>query len=314
MTTPRPSNPSGGTGSDQTARSVARGAREDRRHLPAVDRAVADLAEAADLVTFVALLRDPTVRRPWRETHLDAFARAVADDEARAELADRTDEAPGEHKDAARPDVLDVLSGVLWRAEDLAWHLAHAARTDPLPPAPADGDPRPYLRRAAECVPAAVLGWSNGAEIAHYAADTAAVILADLAAALALNVDGHTVKAVCPWCRGGLAGGYSWRVRVLVDEPAIVCESGVCQPPSRDVTTWWKGCPVWRFPDWPWLARRIAHLDERRTTTAAAPPYKRDRSTTGRAGTPTPDQAAAELLAGRLDQDVTPDPTEGTAA
>ncbi|WP_067470120.1 hypothetical protein [Actinomadura macra] len=299
----------------QAPRSVGRVARES---LPAVDRAIADLVEVAELVAFLALLRDPTVRRPWREQHLDAYARAELDDEARAEQADRTDEAPGEHRDAARPDVLDVLSGVLWRSEDLAWHLSRAARVEPLRPAQADADPRPYLRRAAECVPAAVLGWTNGGEIAHWTANTAAAIRADLAGALALNVDGHTVKALCPWCRGGLAGGYTWRVRILVDEPAIVCESGVCQPSAREVGTWWRGCPVWRFVDWTWLARRLAHLDERRAALAPPPPpYASVQGSTGRAGTPEPDgaRAAPGILDGRLDEDVIPPPTpEGTAA
>lgn len=304
--TRRPSN------NDGAARTFAR----DTQALPAVDRAVRDLVEVADLVPFLALLRDPGVRRPWREVHVDAFRRAELDDEARAELADRNADAPGEHQDAARADVLDVLSGVLWRAEALAWHLSRAAWCPVLPDAPRDADPRPYLRRAAACLPAAVTGWENGKELAHWAADSAAELRADLAQALALHVDGHTVKATCPWCQGGLSGGYSWRVRVLPGgEVAIVCESGVCQPPHKDVTTWWAGVPVWPFRDWPWLAKRLAHLDARRAAQAPPPaPYASFRGSTGRAGSPVTEAAAAELLAGRLDKDVIPPTPEGTAA
>ncbi|TDD25007.1 hypothetical protein E1287_37745 [Actinomadura sp. KC06] len=288
---------------DRSPRSVAR----DTQALPAIDRALADLAEVETLVPLLALLRDPAAKRPWREVQLDAWARAELDDEARAELAERTEDAPGEHRDAARADVLDVLSGVLWRAEDLAHHLSRAARCPILPPARADGDPRPYLAHAAACLPTAVTGWENGKEIAQYAADTAAAMVADLESALALNVDGHTVKAVCPWCRGGLAGSYTWRVRVVADEPAIVCESGLCQPSSREVTTWWKGCPVWRFPDWPWLAKRVAHLDARRMAEAAPPP----RALPAAPPAPPISQAEVELLAGLAPE---PPTDEGTAA
>ena len=295
----------------EQAQPVARDARE-RRKLPAIDRALADLDDVVELVPFLALLRDPSVRRPWREVQLDAYTRAELDDEARAERAERAEDAPGEHRDAARPDVLDTLSSVLWRAEDLAWHLSRAARCPVLPPAAADADPRPYLHHAAACLPAAALGWANGPEIVHWAADETDAMRRDLESALALVADGHTVKAVCPWCRGGLAGAYTWRVRVLADEPAIVCESGTCQPPSRDVTTWWKGCPVWRFPDWPWLAARLARLDARRAAhTPPPPPYERDQGATGRAGTPVADTWTRELLGDLLP----PEPTdEGTAA
>jgi hypothetical protein len=274
-----------------------------RSDLPAIDRALADLAETTDLVTALALLRDPSTTRPWRERHLDADARAEADYEARAERADADDDAPGEHPDAARADVLDALSGVLWRAEDLAHHLSRAAWCPTLPPAPADADPRPYLRHAAACLVTAVTAWTNGREIAHWAADRAAEIRADLDTALALNIDGQTVKALCPWCRGGLTGAYTWRVRVLPGgEPAIVCESGLCQPPSRDVTTWWGGTPVWPLRDWPWLAHRLTHLDERRQ--AAAPPSPRAgaHGSTGRAGSIPPDGGRSVLRGVAPDQ------------
>lgn len=313
MTTRHPSN-GDDHHHDRSPRSVARDTREG---LPAVDRALAALAEVETLVPLLALLRDPSTRRPWREVQLDPYRRAELDDEARAEQADRTEDAPGEHRDAARADVLDVLSGVLWRAEDLAHHLSRAARVEPLAAAPADGDPRPYLERARETLVPAVLGWTNGKDIAYWAADQAGAMLADLAAALALNVDGHLVKALCPWCRGGLAGAYTWRVRILVGEPVIVCESGTCNPPSKDVSTLWKGCPVWRFHDWEWLAKRLRRLDERRAAAAPPPALPAVQGSTGRAGTPTSDGAGVELLDGRFTTERTTERTtdpEGTAA
>ncbi|MBA9003751.1 hypothetical protein [Thermomonospora cellulosilytica] len=300
----RPSNHA----DDQSPRSVAGPAARTpaRQHLPAVDRALANLADLQDLVVGLALLRDPAVRRPWRETPLDPYARAELDDEARADRADRNELAPGEHIDAARPDVLDLLADTLSRAEDLAWHLSRAAWCPVLPPSSwtsATADPRRYLAHAAACLPTAVLGWENGGDIAHWAAAVTGAMLADLTAALALHVDGQTVKTICPWCKGGLAGTYTWRVRIVPGgEPAIVCESGTCQPPSRDVTTWWGGTPVWPLRDWPWLARRLAHLARRAAPATPDVPFARAEGATGRAGTPTDLTAARALLGGLVDE------------
>ena len=296
------------------ARSVARVAREG---LPAIDRAIEDLAEVETLVAFAALLRDPAARRPWRETHLDAWARAELDDQARAEQADRNPEAPGEHRDAARADVLDLLSGVLWRAQDLAAYVLRAVWHPALPEAGPAADPRPYLRAAREYLPLACISWSNGRDFAYFAADQAAAMRADLAAALALNVDGHTVKAVCPWCHGGLTGSYTWRVHVLPGgEVAIVCESGTCNPPSRDVGTWWRARPCWPFRDWEWLSARLWHLDQRRAALALpSPVFPAVQGSTGRAGSSPTRDAERELLAGvPLTTNPYPTDPEGTAA
>lgn len=298
------------TADDRAARPVARA----RIGLPAVDRAIADLAEAAELVPFLALLRDPAASRPWREATLTAQARAERDYEARAELADRNEDAPGEHADAARADVLDLLADVLDHAVFLATFVSRAAWCPIQRPPGRDADPRPYLRRAAEYLPLAVTGWTNGKDIAHYVADVAAALVADLHHGLALVADGHTVKAVCPWCKGRtetapIGGEYTWRVRVLPGgEPAIVCESGTCHPSSKEVGTWWGGCPVWPMQDWPWLARRLAHLDARRAAQAPpTAPAARTEGATGRAGTPTLDDEPRRLLAGLVDESAWPE-------
>ncbi|TDD77724.1 hypothetical protein [Actinomadura rubrisoli] len=287
---------------EAAARSVARA-----HDLPATDRAIRDLREAETLVPFLALLRDPRAHRPWREAALDATARAELDYAARIELAERAEDSPGEHKDAARADILDALSGVLWRAQDLAAYVSRAVYCPVLPEAGPAADPRPYLRRAARYLPAAVAGWPNGKDLAYFAADYAAEILTDLERALALVPDGHVVKALCPWCRGGLAGAYTWRVRIVPGgEPAIMCESGLCQPASKDVTTWWAGVPVWPMRDWPWLARRLAHLDRRRAARTRPVVRSTAQGATGRAGAPFTPAAEADLLDGRLDWDGNP--------
>lgn len=286
------------------------------RDVPAgvVERALADLREVETLAPLLALLRDPTARRPWREAVLDAYARAELDDAARQEYAERAEDAPGEHRDAARPEILDALSALLSRAHGLAWHLSRAAVYPPIPEPAADGDPRPYLRRARALLAAAAACRPNGSEIVHHAADEAAAMLGDLRAALALIEDGHTVKAVCPWCKGGLTGAYTWRVRILAGDPLIVCEGEQpCEPPSRDAGTWWRGRPAWHFRDWEWLAARLWHLDRRRALDAPpASPYSSFAGSTGRAGSPTTLAAEAEILAGLAPEPSTSD--EGTAA
>ncbi len=283
------------------------------RTMPAIDRALTDLHDVAELVPLLALLRDPSASRPWRETPLDPYRRAELDDEARAEQADRTEDAPGEHQDAARADVLDALARVLWQAQDLAAYVLRAVRCPVLPPASPAADPRPYLRRAAENLPLAVVSWSNGKEFAHFAADRAATMRAELEHALALLADGHVVKATCPWCHGGLAGRYTWRVRVLPGGTVgIVCESGLCNPPSRDAGTWWRGNPVWPFAQWPWLVKRLARMDRRTAALAAPePPHVGARGATGRAGTPVGAEHGRALLAGLIE---TPDESDSHPA
>ncbi|MFC5184387.1 hypothetical protein [Actinomadura harenae] len=242
---------------------------------PADIRAIRDLEETARLVVGLALLRDPDAYRPWREPSITAEQRAELDAAARAERAERVAYAPGEHQDAARPDVLDLLASVLDRAVVLADHISRASWLPVLPAAPRDGDPRPYMLRAARYLPQAVIGWTNGSEIAHWAADEARALRSDVEAALALMSDGQRLKALCPWCGGTTeitptGGEYTWRVRTLPgDLTAIVCEGGYCEPPSRDVGTWWRGRPAWPLHEWDWLARQLNAADARTEGSAA---------------------------------------------
>lgn len=273
-----------------------------------IDRAIRDLDEAAALVIGLAHLREPDVRRPWREPTLTEERRAELDYAARIERAERNDIAPGEHPDACRADILDALSAVLERAEDLAHHLSRAAYCPALPAAMRDADPRPYLTRAAACLPVAASG-PGGAAVAAWAAGEAARIVAAMSSALALVVDGQRLRAICPWCKGRtemapLGGERTWRVRMLPgDLVVIVCESGECAPPAGSVTTWWRGRPAWAIGSWDWLAAQVERAD------AAAPPegtavrLVRAQGWTGRAGTLVTGSAVRELLAGLVTDD-----------
>ncbi|WP_067483804.1 hypothetical protein [Actinomadura hibisca] len=286
-------------------RSVAAASRA--HDLPAIDRALRDLREAAVLVIGLAHLREPATSRPWREPAASAERRAELDYAARVELEERVDEAPGAHPDAARADVLDVLTDVLAQARDLAAWVETACHVPARPELrAADADPRPYLARAAECLPAVVTGWVNGDEVAHWAAGRAAHIVGTLSAALALRIDGQLLAAVCPWCEGRtemapVGGERTWRVRVLAGEPVIVCESGTCVPPPAVTGARWRGMPVWPIGSWDWLAAVL----ERGGPVQGVPgvPFSRRAGATGRAGTVADDGTVRALLGGLVDEE-----------
>jgi hypothetical protein len=101
-------------------------------------------------------------------------------------------------------------------------------------------------------------------DLLGYVADGAKQMLAAVSRTLGLVYDGQQLEVVCPWCHGGLAGDRTWRVRTLPgDETAIVCESGLCEPPSKSVGTWWRGAPCWPMREWEWLAKQMESAEER---------------------------------------------------
>lgn len=269
----------------------------------AIDRAVRDLDEAAALVIGLAHLREPATHRPWREPTIDEERRAELDYAARQERAERSEVAPGEHPDACRADILDALTATLTRAEDLAHHVGRAAWCPPLPAATADADPRPYLTRAAACLPVAASG-PGGDALTQWAAAEAARIVSDLRSALALVVDGQQLRAICPWCHGRtemapLGGERTWRVRMLPgDLVVIVCESGTCAPPAGSVTTWWRGRPAWSIGSWDWLAAQVERADQAAPAEGSAVRLARAHGWTGRAGTAVNAASMRALLGG----------------
>jgi hypothetical protein len=250
--------------------------------LTLADRAAADLRLIAEYWPGLAETRIPGTPPPYRVNPLTADQRAQLDHQARQERVDRDGLAPGEHPDAVRPEVLDLLASLLIDAVDLAEHVSLAARAPVLPPPPtAFADPTPYLTRAADYLPEAVAAWTNGPDLAAWVARTARHMLNEMGRALALVYDGQQLRMICPWCAGRtetapIGGEYTWRVRDLLgtlrcehghpdrqacpscpQHIAIVCESGTCEPPSRDVTTWWRGHPAWPIYEWDWLAKRV---------------------------------------------------------
>src|SRR5919198_405585 len=232
----------------------------------AVRRVVADLHLVADLWPGLAHARIPGSALGSHEPSLTAERQAELDHEARLERLERNELMPGEHVDAVRPEILDLMGSVVCGAEDLAEQVSLAVCAPVLPPpSTALADPRPYLARAAGYLPLAAGGGHGSRGLLIWAAGAARQMAAEVGAALGLGGDGQLLRVPCPWCRGGWFGARTLRVRVLPgDLIGIVCESGLCTPPAGDVGTWWQGRPVWPFAMWPWLARRMHAAEQRR--------------------------------------------------
>lgn len=224
-----------------------------------LDRAQADLRLVAELWPSLVDSRIPGTPVPYREPAITPERRAELDHEARQERLDRNGLAPGEHPDAARPEVLDLMGSVLADAEDLAERVSLAAWCPVLEPSSsAFSDPTPFLQRAADYLPLA------DRELLRYVAVVAGGMAGQVTDALGLRDDGQVLRVLCPWCGGNWLGERTLRVRVLPgDMVAIVCEAGLCSPPLGDVGTWYRGRPCWPLHMWPWLAQRIGRAERR---------------------------------------------------
>jgi hypothetical protein len=222
-----------------------------------LDRTIADLQLVADYWPGLRHLGDPAVRRPWREPTITPEARAELDRQAWEERMERIDIAPGEHPDAVRPEVLDMLGDLLWTADDVAVAVAKAAGVqEPAQPSSAFADPGRLLAFTGWILP---FGHLADPYLLPYVARKTGDMVAMLTAALSLSYDGQRLSVLCPWCKGAILGERTLRVRVLPgDMVGICCEFPLCSPPLRDVGTWWQGRPVWPLHMWPWLAQRIA--------------------------------------------------------
>jgi hypothetical protein len=231
----------------------------------------------ADLEWVIAYWPDltearlPGTARPWRQPELTPDQRAERDHQARIERAERADWALGESPAPVDVGVLDLLASLVWDADTIAERVSWEAGIEPLaPPSSAFADARPYLAFAVKHLPAIT---SADPEVMHEVARMARGMVQQIARALCLVYDGQRLDVVCPWCQGRtelapVGGAKTWRVRQLPgDLVAIVCE-GVCEPPARDVGTWWRRMPCWPVHDWDWLAKQVAASDKRERTSA----------------------------------------------
>jgi hypothetical protein len=206
----------------------------------------------------------PGTARPWRASTISAARRAELDAEAHLERVERSGIAPGESLAPYSLEISDLLVDILIAADMLAEQVAQAAGVDRLPPASSSyADPRPYLDHSRRHLLSAADGDPGliGAVLrcCEALSDRAAVLLGHVS-------DGQTLDAICPWCGGRteakpVGGAKTLRVRTLPNtsppEPVVVCEGGLCEPPSSDCGTWVRGRPAWRQHEWDWLADRL---------------------------------------------------------
>jgi hypothetical protein len=252
--------------------------------LTLVARAVTDLGLVAEYWPGLNEQKDPSVFAPRPPSLLTPEQRAVLDYDARIERQERDGLMPGEHPDAARADVLDLLASLAYDAWDLADTVGQAVGQPRLPrPAPF-ADPAPHLHITIHYLPAAA---EADDLVGPWVASQARRMLGELTRALCLTFSGQTLAAICPWCQGRTesapAGGQrTWRVRDLLgtlacshghidkalcnkcpQQIAIVCESHTCEPPSDKIGTWWRGMPAWPIYEWDWLAKQLHAADDR---------------------------------------------------
>jgi hypothetical protein len=250
-----------------------------------IDRAAADLRLVAEYWPGLAELRDPSVYAPRPASLLTPEQRAENDHAARIERQERDGLMPGEHQDAARADVLDLMASLAYDADDLAEEIARVIMCPrPEPGSSAFADPAPLLDFAIRHLREANRADS---EVGNWAAAKGRNMLTEVGRALCLTHDGQLLQAVCLWCDGRTemdpaGGARTWRVRDLLGglncthgRPdramcercnqliAIVCESGTCAPPDKFVGTWFRGQPAWPLYEWDWLAKQLLSADER---------------------------------------------------
>ncbi|MFF4412135.1 hypothetical protein ACFYY8_06350 [Streptosporangium sp. NPDC001559] len=214
---------------------------------------VADLKWVAEYWPDLLEARLPGTPRPWRQMDLTPEAIAERDEQARIERFERSLLTLGASPAPVDVTILSTVLDLLVHADDLAAAVAHTTGDSPLPPpGPGELDARPYLLYAARRLPDDLVEW---------AAPTARQMVDRVAHALSMVYAGQRLDVTCPWCRQEAA----WRVRDLPGGMiAIVCESGaVCEPPAREVGTWWGGRPVWPVQDWARLARHLQAAEER---------------------------------------------------
>lgn len=220
--------------------------------------AAADLWWLASHVDDLLESRFRGTPRPWREpAELDPHQRETLRQHDAQERAERSILAIGEHPAPVHVDTLDLLVDLLATADDLAERVAQAAGVERMPsPSSSVVSAEPYLRHAAAWLGPA----SSEPGLLEHVAEEAARLRSLVAVHLHELTHGQTLKARCPWCHGGIHGGYTLRVRQMGERTVVVCESGTCEPSEADCGLRHHGYPAWDLAtEGEWLAARIEH-------------------------------------------------------
>lgn len=222
----------------------------------------ADLTHITDRWPDLYQLRLPGTATRHTTGYASLAARRARDEQARQERADRAGGALGYSAAPLDVDVLDTLTDLLVSAEELAERIAETAGAPVLDPPTTAYDYQAmggYLTHISRHLYAAAQADPEALDDAQH---TARVMRRRLDTALSEISDGQRLAAVCAWCHGRTTeaptgGERTLVVRMVLDEPVIVCESDACAPPSADCGTWVRGRPAWHREEWPWLANRL---------------------------------------------------------
>ncbi|MFD1940521.1 hypothetical protein ACFSKW_54600, partial [Nonomuraea mangrovi] len=160
-------------------------------------------------------------------------------------------------------NVLQTALDVLVRADDLAAELGEwSIEPSPLPPELGELDARPWFRYTRAVLINEHVDLGEPGPWHDHATPIVHGMYEQVAQALAMLYTGQVVRVICPWCDGRTitqpaGGAYTWKIHELPGgQIAIVCH-GLCEPPEREVGTWWRGIPCWPISDWERLAKRV---------------------------------------------------------
>lgn len=196
--------------------------------------------------------------RPWKQPTLTPEQRNELDRQAHAEKTERGAFVLGESPAPIHIDVLDKMHAYARKLKRLAilvsMELKHNIGVQRYPHVPSL---LLYIRGHIPKV-------SN--DLFNTIRKVTAEVRAGMAAHFTEVFDGQRLKADCPWCHQP-----KLFIRLVGPEhnpqPVVVCESGVCEPPSADCGKFYRGQPAWPFYEWEWLSNRI-NYDEGKEGTA----------------------------------------------
>ena len=227
-------------------------------------RARKDLADLIQTTGWLAVSLMPGTARPWRAPSITDERRNEMDALAKAERHERTDIAPGDSPDPYNFGVADLLVEILMCSDLMAEQVAQDAGWDRLPHASSSyADPTPFLRYVEVILNAGV-----EVETCAYISEVCAPLVKAGAQMCGIFADGQLLAGLCPWCGGKssrtpVGGSPTLRVHTGAAGALIVCEGGMCEPPSADVGMHWRGFPAWPVHEWSWLANRLERSEQK---------------------------------------------------
>lgn len=241
------------------------------------DTAAAAVRELLNALGWLAASLMPGTAKPYRAPQMSDEKRAAADILARLEKAEIINAGLllGETPPPFDLDVADLLSEIMSTADELADRVCRAVYRPVDPPAgSAFADPSRFLRLVLRWLPLAV---TVDEGLAAYTEGRCDGLVFRAHGLLGLLGDGQLLDAACPWCEGRTStsptgGARTLRVRAQLPDGKrsvasvdpqdvrwfVVCEGGLCEPPTADCGSRLRGRPAWPLSsEGDWLAMRL---------------------------------------------------------